>query len=99
MQWAWLQQLGGKAYIIYPTPEPSVTFPDGMTFSADSQEVSLYFIDVPTVEFSRFGGKVVLEGKEVTARYSVNTSDKFGQGHRYTLPRARFKLKELTLEP
>lgn len=85
VQWAWLQQLGGKAYIIYPTPEPSVTFPDGMTFSADSQEVSLYFIDVPTVEFSRFGGKVVLEGKEVTARYSVNTSDKFGQGHRYTL--------------
>lgn len=85
VQWAWLQQLGGKAYIIYPTQEPSVTFPDGMTFSADSQQVSLYFIDVPTVEFSRFGGKVVLEGKEVTARYSVNTSDKVNQGNSYTL--------------
>ncbi|MFO1370313.1 MAG: hypothetical protein U1F46_15070 [Marinagarivorans sp.] len=93
VQWAWLQQLGGKAYIIYPTPEPSVTFPDGMTFSADSQQVSLYFIDVPTVEFSRFGGKVVLEGKEVTARYSVNTSDKVNQGNSYTLSQHTIRIE------
>lgn len=85
VQWAWLEHLGGKAYVIYPTDAPSITFPDGKTFNADSQEVSMYFIDVPSVEFTRFGGKVILEGKEVTARYSLNTDPSKGQNNTYTL--------------
>jgi hypothetical protein len=70
--WAWLENAGSLAYVVYPDASASVTFPDGTLVNADPENVVMEFLgEEQRLEFTRFGGMVVLQGSDIRATFSA----------------------------
>jgi hypothetical protein len=83
--WAWLEREGGIAYVVYPSQEPSVTFPDGKIITAYPDEVSLFFVVDKPLTFARFsrGGWVEIGGKNITVHYTIVERTNLEEGNTY----------------
>lgn len=73
LAWAWLENTGLLAYVVYPSSPESVAFPDGTSVDSDPENMVLRFLgdDDQRLEFTRMGGAVVLEGRDISMVYTA----------------------------
>lgn len=77
LAWAWLENAGLLAYVIYPSSSKDVVFPDGTSIDSDPENMVLRFLgdDDQRLEFTRLGGSVVLEGGDISMIYTAAPFD------------------------
>jgi len=76
--WAWLENAGQLAYVVYPSASDSIVFPDGARIDSDPDNIVLQFLGDhdQRLEFLRFGGATfTLTGADIEVRYSVGEAD------------------------
>lgn len=72
--WAWLENAGLLAYVVYPSSSEAVVFPDGTSVDSDPENMVLRFLgdEEQQLEFFRFGDATfTLGGKEIEVRYGL----------------------------
>lgn len=71
VQWAWLDNAGYSAYVVYPS-EQDTLLPDDATIPASDHMLTLRFVgEDQEYTFSRYGGETVLSGDEITFGYTA----------------------------
>lgn len=75
--WAWLENAGHLAYVVYPSSSEVVVFPDGTSVDSNPENVVLQFLGDADQQlvFTRLGGSVVLEGGDISMIYTAAPID------------------------
>lgn len=74
LAWAWLENAGALAYVVYPSASGSVVFPDGTSVDSDPENIVLRFAgdDHQVLEFSRFDNSLIsLVGANTQVSYTI----------------------------
>jgi hypothetical protein len=82
LAWAWLENAGLLAYVVYPSSTEAVVFPDGVTVDSDPENMVLRFLgDVDQrLAFTRLGGSVVSKGRDISMVYTAAPIDLADEG-------------------